>query len=49
MNYVALTRSTHVVSLAVPEKSLGDAPERASVIARLEAQGWKVVEIAPRA
>ena len=46
MNYVALTRSTHVVSLAVPEKSLGDASHRASVISRLESAGWKVVEIA---
>jgi DNA helicase II / ATP-dependent DNA helicase PcrA len=46
MNYVALTRSTHVICLAVPDKSLGEAPQKASLISRLEAQGWRIVEIA---
>ncbi len=45
MNYVALTRSTHVVCLAVPANSLGAAAERASLSSRLEAQGWRIVEV----
>jgi DNA helicase II / ATP-dependent DNA helicase PcrA len=45
MNYVALTRSTHVVCLAVPANALGVAAERASISSRLEAQGWRIVEV----
>jgi DNA helicase II / ATP-dependent DNA helicase PcrA len=45
MNYVALTRSTHVVCLAVPEDSLGSVAERASINSRLEAQGWRIREV----
>lgn len=45
MNYVALSRSTHVVCLAVPEKSLGPASQKSSLISEIEAQGWKIVEI----
>jgi hypothetical protein len=46
MNYVALTRSTHVVCLAIPANSLGvDAKRRVSLGSRLEAQGWRIVEV----
>jgi DNA helicase II / ATP-dependent DNA helicase PcrA len=45
MNYVAFTRSTHVVCLAVPENSLGVAADRASLCSRLEAQGWRVRKV----
>jgi DNA helicase II / ATP-dependent DNA helicase PcrA len=45
MNYVALTRSTHVVCLAIPSKSLGTAVERAACSSRLEAQGWRITEV----
>jgi DNA helicase II / ATP-dependent DNA helicase PcrA len=45
MNYVALTRATHVVCLAVPTSALGADAQRASVIVGLEEQGWRVIEI----
>ena len=45
MNYVALTRSTHVVCLAVPKKALEIAGGGASLDSRLEAQGWRIREI----
>jgi DNA helicase-2/ATP-dependent DNA helicase PcrA len=45
LNYVALTRSTHVACLALPIGALGAATERGSLISRLEARGWKVVAI----
>ena len=45
MNYVALTRSTHVVCLAVPATVFGMAAERASLSSRLEAQGWRIREV----
>jgi hypothetical protein len=45
MNYVALTRSTHIVCLAVPANALGVAAERESITSRLEAQGWRIREI----
>ena len=48
MNYVALTRSTHVICLAVPAKSLRAVPEIASIASQLEAQGWRIVKIPPR-
>jgi DNA helicase II / ATP-dependent DNA helicase PcrA len=45
MNYVALTRSTHVLCLAVPANTLGATTEEASLSSRLEAQGWRIREI----
>lgn len=45
MNYVALTRATHVVCLAVPASALGDASEQAALRTQLEAQGWRIVEL----
>jgi hypothetical protein len=47
MNYVALTRSTHVLGLAVPEKSVGAPDRRPEVMSGLESQGWRVIEVAP--
>lgn len=45
MNYVALTRPTHVVCLAVPASALGTAAERSSISSQLEAQGWRIREV----
>jgi DNA helicase-2/ATP-dependent DNA helicase PcrA len=43
--YVALTRSTHVICLAIPQAALGEAAERDHRIARLTARGWNIKEI----
>jgi hypothetical protein len=43
--YVALTRSTHIVCLAIPKTALGEAGERDHRIARLTARGWTIKEI----
>jgi DNA helicase-2/ATP-dependent DNA helicase PcrA len=49
LHYVALTRSSHVICLAIPEAALATAGERRHTIARLEARGWKVTELEPAA
>jgi hypothetical protein len=43
--YVALTRSTHIICLAIPKTTLGEASERDCRIARLTARGWSIKEI----
>jgi DNA helicase II / ATP-dependent DNA helicase PcrA len=43
--YVALTRSTHIICLALPKTALGGAAERDHRIARLTARGWSIKEI----
>lgn len=43
--YVALTRSTHIICLAIPKTALGEASERNHRIARLTARGWSIKEI----
>lgn len=45
LHYVALTRSTHVICLAIPKTALGGPGERDHRIARLKARGWSVKEI----
>jgi DNA helicase II / ATP-dependent DNA helicase PcrA len=45
MSYVALTRATHVVCLALPQSALGTGTERASATTDLEEQGWRIIEI----
>jgi DNA helicase II / ATP-dependent DNA helicase PcrA len=45
LNYVALTRSTHVVCLAIPNTALGPDSERDHRASRLQARGWHIKEI----
>src|SRR6185437_13240178 len=42
--YVALTRSTHIICLAIPKTALGEASERDHRIAHLTARGWSIKE-----
>jgi hypothetical protein len=46
LHYVALTRSTHIICLAIPKTALGEASERDHRIARLTARGWSIKEMA---
>ena len=43
--YVAFTRSTHIICLAIPKTALGEASERDHRIARLTARGWSIKQI----
>lgn len=45
LNYVALTRATHVVCLALPTGALGLAGEAASARMRLEHHGWRIIDV----
>jgi hypothetical protein len=43
--YVAMTRPTHIVCLAMPQSSLGPSAGRNSVKSELEGHGWRVVDL----
>lgn len=43
--YVALTRPTHLLCLAIPDSSLGDVKKSKQNISCLEARGWRVVRL----
>jgi len=45
LNYVAFTRSTHIVCIAIPEAALGGAMKGVENASRLEAGGWRIVRI----
>jgi DNA helicase II / ATP-dependent DNA helicase PcrA len=45
LNYVAFTRSTHILCCAIPEAALGGAMRSAENTSRLAAAGWRVVRI----
>ncbi|RQX02613.1 UvrD-helicase domain-containing protein [Micromonospora inaquosa] len=43
--YVAMTRPSHLLCLALPDSSLGGSSERATAKEKLVSRGWKVVEL----
>lgn len=45
MAYVAMTRPSHLLCLALPQRSLGDGPERDDNVRKLQELGWTVVEL----
>jgi DNA helicase II / ATP-dependent DNA helicase PcrA len=45
MAYVALTRPSRLVCLALPQSSLGCVDERAAVMSKLAERGWHIVEL----
>jgi hypothetical protein len=47
LTYVAMTRPSHLLCLAVPESSLGKPYERDTMRAKLIAHGWRVEQLCP--
>jgi hypothetical protein len=45
MAYVAMTRPSHLLCLALPRSSLGQQAEVTANLANLATMGWKVVEL----
>ncbi|MFI0794103.1 UvrD-helicase domain-containing protein [Micromonospora rubida] len=43
--YVAMTRPSHLLCLALPDSSLGEGLERLITESKLSSRGWKVVEL----
>ena len=44
-SYVAMTRPSHMVCLAIPESALGDDAERTKHVATLRSRGWAVADV----
>jgi DNA helicase-2/ATP-dependent DNA helicase PcrA len=45
LSYVAMTRPTHLLCLAIPQSALGDNQNRATNLAAIRQRGWRIAEM----